>query len=400
MAVNSMTFKQSATLINEVLEQMTGKTSIAPIDESEFVAVGTTLLQQGYDSLNTAISQVLERTIMSARSYKAIYPSLLRDSAQWGGITRKVTILDLEFEDDKAYDAGIINNTTGPDPFVVNRQKAVQFNFYGGTIYELIVTTTEDQLNQAFESSAQFGSFMAALATNIQNQITQKVEAESRIAVNNMIAADIIADGDRVIHLLTEYKADTGNTTITAANYRSAAEFEPFAKWMYGRLNTAIDMLKERSAAHHQNITSYNGAALNKPIMRHTPKEYLNIYLLADFMNHVNSSVLSSVFNNELLTVGSYEKVNYWQSSKAKDSINVKPNVLDEDGLCAAAAEAVNTSGIIGVLFDDEAAGITVKNEGVRSIENPRGRYFNNFHNWAVRYHNDQTENSIVLMLD
>ena len=59
MAVNSMSFKQSATLINEVLEQMTGQTSIAPVDEAEFVAVGTTLLQTGYDALNTAVSQVL-----------------------------------------------------------------------------------------------------------------------------------------------------------------------------------------------------------------------------------------------------------------------------------------------------------------------------------------------------
>ena len=44
MAVNSMTFQQSATLINTLKQQMTGETSIVPVDESEFVAVGTTLL--------------------------------------------------------------------------------------------------------------------------------------------------------------------------------------------------------------------------------------------------------------------------------------------------------------------------------------------------------------------
>ena len=50
--------------------------------------------------------------------------------------------------------------------------------------------------------------------------------------------------------------------------------------------------------------------------------------------------------------------------------------------------------------YYDEALGITVMNEDVRSIENPRGRYFNNWYNWVCRYYNDQTENFIVLVLD
>jgi hypothetical protein len=78
----------------------------------------------------------------------------------------------------------------------------------------------------------------------------------------------------------------------------------------------------------------------------------------------------------------------------------VQPNVLNEHGVCSKAAEAVAQAGVLGILFDDEAIGITVMNEGVRSIENPRGRYFNDFHNFLIRYYNDQTENSMVILLD
>ena len=154
MAVNSMSFKQSATLINDVLKQMTGEEAIAPVDEAEFVAVGTTLLQTGYDALNTAVSQVLSRSIYSSRAYDPIYPSIERDSIQWGGIVRKVTTLDLEFMDDKGYNVADGNGITDCDPFLVNRQKAVQFNWYGGNTKELLVTVTEQQLRQAFSSSA------------------------------------------------------------------------------------------------------------------------------------------------------------------------------------------------------------------------------------------------------
>ena len=398
MAVNSMTFKQSATLLNSIMAQMGGG-SIAAANEAEFVAVATTALQAGYDQLNKAISQVLTKSIYSSRAYSPIYPSLERDTAVWGGIVRKVTILDLDLIDDAAF--SLTDGQTGPDPFLVNKQKAVQFNFYGGNVKELVVTTTEDQLRQAFSSSADFGSFMAAQAQNLINQLNQKLEAESRITVNNMIAAAITADSnERVIHLLTEYKAATGNNTITAANYLSAAEFEPFAKWMYGRLNTLKRFMAERTSMFHANITSYNGAALSKSIMRHTPEEFMNIYMLSEFMDQVDSSALSGIYNEEILQIGNFERVNYWQSIKAPDSINVVANVLQADGSCAATEAAVEATGIVGVLFDYEACGITVIDEGVRSIENPRGRYFNNWYNWTSRWFNDQTENFVVLQLD
>lgn len=398
MAVNSMTFKQSATLLNALMQQMTGEKALTAADESEFVSVATTALQQGYDQLNTAVSQVLTKSIYVSRSYSPIYPSIERDNAVWGGIVRKVTILDLDLIDDQAF--SLTDGQTGPDPFLVNKQKAVQFNFYGGNVKELVVTTTEDQLRQAFSSSADFGSFMAAQAQNLVNQINQKIEAESRATVNNMIAAAISADGDRVIHLLTEYKAATGNNTITAANYLSAAEFEPFAKWFYGRINTQKRFMAERSEKYHAQITSYNGASLAHPIMRFTNDNDMNVFMLSEFMDQVNASALSGIYNEQLLEIGAFERVNYWQSIETPDAIKIVANELQADGTCAASAAAVEESGIIGVMFDRDALGITIIDEGVRSIENPRGRYFNNWYNWTTRWYNDQTENFVVMVLD
>lgn len=399
MAVNSMTFQQSATLLNSVMAQMTGAAQLTATDESEFVAVATTALSAGYDALNKAVSQVLSRSIYSSRAYNPIYPSLERNEERWGGIVRKVTFLDLDFMNDAAF--SLTDGQTGPDPFLVNKQKAVQFNFYGGNVKELVVSITEDQLRQAFSSSADFGSFMAAQAQNLINQLNQKIEAESRIAINNMIAAAVSANSnDRVIHVLTEYKTATGNATITDENYLSDDEFVPFAKWLYGRMNTLKRFMAERTGKYHANITSYNGVSLTKPIMRHTPDQFMNIFMLSEFMDQIDSSALSGIYNEELLEIGSFERVNYWQSIDAPSSISIKANVLQANGSCAATESAVEESGIIGVFFDDEALGITLIDEGVRTIENPRGRYFNNWHNWTSRWYNDQTENFVVLVLD
>lgn len=407
MGVNSFTFKQNSTMLNDIIQQLSGEKQIAAVDEAEFVSVATTALSYGYDPLKTAISQVISKSLWVARAYEAVYPSLERNEEEWGGIVRKVTTLDIDFEDDKGYT--LQNGVSGPDPFVVNMQKAVQFNFYGGNVYELIITTTEQQLKQAFRSSAEFGSFMAAKTVELQNLLEQKIEAESRIAVNNTIAADILADDERVWHVLTDYKAATGNTTITDQNYLSEAEFTPFSKWFYGALRTKKRFLRNRSVKFHQKITDYtykdedgvdHTITLAKPIKRHTPDRFLNTYLLSQFMDQVNSSVLSGVYNKELLDAGNFEYVDFWQAMENPDEIIVQPNVLNEHGVCSKAAEAVAQAGVLGILFDDEAIGITVMNEGVRSIENPRGRYFNDFHNFLIRYYNDQTENSMVILLD
>ena len=400
MAINSMTFNQSATLLNEVVEQMTGVSSIAPIDESEFVRVGTTALQTGYDQLGTAISQVIENNVYGARIYTSQFPSLVRSIQEWGGITRKFTNLDLDYTDSEAYDPAAMATGQSVDPFEINRRVTVQFNFYGGQVEDLIVTYTRDQLKTAFSGSAEFGSFMLMCAQDLANQITQRVEAQSRETILNLIAADIEHNDDRVIHALTEYKAATGNTTITAANYLSEAEFDHFAKWLFGRLKTAKKLLRNRSGKFHTNITSYNGSAISKEIMRFTPESELNIYMLSNFMDQVESSVLAATFHNDLVGTGSYESVDYWQNIDSPDEIDILPNVLQADGTCAAPEAAVNESGIIGFLFDDDACGIVVKNESVESIYNPRGKYLNEFHNTVIRSYNDQTENSIVIMLD
>ena len=163
--------------------------------------------------------------------------------------------------------------------------------------------------------------------------------------------------------------------------------------------------MKERTNKYHANITSYNGVSLTKPIMRHTPAENLNIWMITDFMNQVDSSALSGIYNQQLLSIGGYELVNYWQSIAAPKTVQVVPNILDVDGTCYTPEQEgepvpVTCENVIGILFDDEALGITVMNEDVRSIENPRGRYFNNWYNWVCRYYNDQTENFVVLQLD
>ena len=122
MAVNSMSFDQSATMLNELNSQMTGSKPLAIVDESQFVRVATTLLQTGYDQLGTAIGQVLSRSIHGARLYNSLWPSFVRDEQEWGGIVRKTTNIDLDYQESPAYDPEAMSTGKSVDPFIINRR--------------------------------------------------------------------------------------------------------------------------------------------------------------------------------------------------------------------------------------------------------------------------------------
>ena len=99
-----MSFEQAATLLNAINQQVTGRASIAPTDTSGFVSMATTTLQAGYDPVIQAISQIVGKTIFSVRPYSRKFAGLQVDNQKFGAITRKLSIADKDFENDRYKD--------------------------------------------------------------------------------------------------------------------------------------------------------------------------------------------------------------------------------------------------------------------------------------------------------
>ena len=397
MSVNSMNFEDSSTLLSAVLSQVTGEEQIAPVDEREFVSMGTTALKMGYDPLATAVSQVLSRTVFSIRDYIEQFPNIERDNIEWGGIVRKEIPLDTaDPEETKMFD---LVDGQSVDQYEINKQKSVQLNFYGGTTHDRHTTITREQLKTAFSGSMEFGSFMAMQMTNIYNQIKQTKENETRACILNLIGAKVKADSRNVIYLFDEYKAETGNTTITEANFMSEAEFPAYAKWLYGYVATLKGMLAERTSRYHFNLTHYNGSAV-KPIMRFTRGTELKMFMINKLMKHINTQVLASVYNPEKLDLGDINTVNFWQSIDSPMEVKVKPVYLDADGNIVENDDVpVQLTNVAGILFDRDACGLTVINdEEDMTPFNARGKYWNIWWSWICRWYNDISENCIVLI--
>ena len=393
MPMNTMSFEQAATVLNSIVSQATGKAQLTPTDTSSFVALAKIGLETGYDPLMTAVSQVLTRTIFSVRPYNRKFRGLYADSQRYGNHVRKLQVVDKEFvEDDR------IKLTDGQsiDMYKVRKPEVLQTNFYGESVFSDYVTIYRDQLDVAFTGPDEFSRFIGMVMQNMSDRIEQGHEEMARATIANFIGGKVLGDSANVIHLLDVYDAETGLTS-DAQTIKQPANFAPFAKWLFSWIKTTSSLMSERSVKFHQTFT-IGGVA--KPIMRHTPVEMQKLYLYAKELNDIDASVLSGVFQDRYMQLMDHEMVNYWQAIDSPMAIN-----LDDAGYTssagAATSGAVAENAVLGVLFDEEAAGYTMINNWSSTTPfNSAGGYSNIWYHFTDRYWNDFTENGIVLLLD
>ena len=392
MAVNDLTFNQLSTVLNGIVAQATGTSPITPTNTAEFVTVAQMGLKAGYDVLNTAISQVLSKTIFSVRPYTAKFKSLQMSEQRYGNHVRKLQMLDSSWSND---DRLALVDGESVDQQIVKKPETIQTNFYGSNVYQKQTTVYRDQLDMAFTGPDEFQRFIAMQMQNISDQMEQAHENTARATLANLIGGVIsIGNAPQVIHLLTEYNSVTGLTLDSNTVYQPT-NYAPFMKWVYGRIAAIADMLTERSIVYHANLEG-------KPIMRHTPQNYLNVYLISRAMHDITSRVLADTYHDNFLKLADHETVNYWQSIETPDTINVKPVYFNKaDGSLTTAVEAMTQANIFGVMFDDEAAGyVRVNQWSAPAPFNARGGYQNTFWHFTDRYFNDFTENAVVLLMN
>lgn len=387
---SNLTFNQCATLLNAINAQATGRNDIAPTNTAEFISMATTTLAAGYDPVINAISQVLSKTVFSVRPYNRKFKGLFMDSQQWGNHVRKLQVVDRDAESDNRMN---LEDGAAVDQQTVKKPAVVQTNFYGANVYQRSITIFRDQLDCAFSGPDEFGRFVSMLMQNISDQMEQDHENMARLCLTNFIGAKLKADTGNVIHLVTEYNDVTG-LSLDSNTVKKPENFVPFMKWAYSRIKTLSGLLSERSVKYHMNITG-------KPISRHTPKEKQKLYMYAANVNEVEASVLSSVYHDGYLKGLDFETVSFWQAIDTPMGINVTPSYINETGETVTAAEAVTQSNILGVLFDEEAVGITTVNQwSAPAPFNAKGGYQNTFWHYTDRYFNDLTENGVVFLLD
>lgn len=402
MSVNTLSFQQIATVLNAIVHQATGQQVMTPTNTAEFVSVANTALSLGNDVVMNAITSVLSRTIFSIRPYSAKFAGLEKDLPRWGAYMRKLSIADSDWADDEAYKYPVAYDASGNPPtgdgkmvdqWKIKKPNVLQTNFYGASVFADHISIFEDQLETAFRSPDELGSFLGMIMTNLSNRIEMSRDAVARGLAANMIGALLTENNaDRVVHLLTEYNAQTG-LTLTAQSVYAPDNFPAFMKWVYARVAQISDLMTENSLMFQTVISG-------KPVLRHTPQQNQKIYLYSPARHQMDARVLADAFHDNYLRYADVESVNFWQSIKTPDSVNVTPAYTNTSG-AVVTGEAISHGGIFGLMFDEDAMGYALLDRRmVPTPVNASGLYRNIWVHAKQKVFMDNTEKAVLLLLD
>ena len=377
-----MKVTQIKDLVNSSLKEVNGSSVLLKEDLSNVVDIGKELLNN--DDVDNFVKKLVDRvgkTVFNDRVYQGSAPSVLMDAWEYGSVVEKIDS-DLpkveendswKLEDGKSYDQDIFY------------QPKVSAKFFNSKVtFDIPMSFTKMQVESAFSSPSELNSFISMLMVKTQNAMTVNLDGLIMKTINNFTANVINAKkGMQVVNLLDMYNK-TAQTKATVDNALTSPDFIKFANLM---INTYRDRLTKMS-------TLFNQAGLNK----FTPVDNQHLVILSDLASASKVYLESDTYNQDNVKISNYDTVPYWQGSGTtynfKDTSKI--DVAIKDG--TQTKEVIQT-GILGVLFDTSALGVSCQNPRTTTAVNARAEFYTNFNKYDAMYYNDLNENFVVFMI-
>lgn len=392
-----MDIKQVATLMNGITAEILGEGAVVNEDLSNVVDIGKAIFDNvSYDKYVKTLVDHIGRVIFVDRKYTGGMASLYRDAWEYGAVMEKITGLSLPTAVEN--ESWELTNGASYDPNVFTKPDVAAKFFNKKTTFEVDLSIADKQAKSAFSSAYQLNAFVSMLTNDVDKSLTVKQEGLAQRTINNLIASTIaaefpsVSDGDysnsngvKGVNLLKMYNTQFNpSPALTAANCLYSAEFIRYATLV---ITKTLARMKKIS-------TLFNVGELP----RFTPADKQHLILLSDFKAASDVYLQSDTFNEQFTRLPMAEDVPYWQGSGTAYDLSSISNVHAEVAVGDSTKE-INISGVLGVAFDHDAAGITNLDKRVTSNYNPKAEFTNYFYKVDCGYFNDLNENAVVFFV-
>ena len=378
-----MKITQIKDLVNSSLKEVDGTSVLLKEDLSNVVDVGKDILDK--DDIDNFVKKLVDRvgkTVFNNRVYQGSAPSVLMDAWEYGSVVEKV---DAELPNVEENDSWNLQDGKSYDQDIFYQPKVSAKFFNSKVTFDIPMSFTKMQVKSAFNSATELNSFISMLMTKVQNAMTLHLDGLIMKTINNFAAQVINSNkGLQVVNLLKGYNDQTGQT-LTSAKALTDPNFIKYANLM---INTYRSRISQMS-------TLFNIGGVHK----FTPKENQHLVILSDFASASKVYLESDTYNKQNVQLGSnYDTVPYWQGSgnsyNFADTSSI--DVAIKDG---STTKEVKQSGILGVLFDTSALGVSCQNPRTTTAINARAEFYTNFNKYDAMYYNDLNENFVVFMV-
>jgi hypothetical protein len=389
-----MKITQLHTLMNLTTTEVLGESAVVAEDLSNVVDLGKQIINT--DNVDNYVKKLVNhigKVVFVNRLYSGGVPSVLMDSWEYGSILEKITADMPTATENKSWD---LNDGEDYSPNVFYKPSVSAKFFNSMVTFEIPMSFTEMQVKQSFSSKEQLNGFVSMLTNSIENAMTVKLDALIMRTINHMIAETVHAElatldvidqtetSVKAVNLLKLFNASgisTANLPLTPETAISNPEFIRYATYTIGLYSDRMSKIS----------TLFNVGAKE----RFTPKDMQHIVLLSDFAKASETYLLADMQNPDRVLLPTHESVPYWQGS----GLNYDLSEVSSINVKTANQKDIALSGIIGVIFDRDALGVTNLNRRVTTNYNPKAEFYNNFYKFDAGYYNDLNENFVVFFM-
>lgn len=372
-----MKVSQVYEIMNSVTKATIGDQAVVAEDLSNIVDIGNTIQSvAGIDNYVKSLTDHIGKTIFVNRAYSGSVPSVLMDGWEYGSILEKVSYDGLpeateneswKLEDGKSYDVNVFTQPKASAKFFNKR-----------VTFEVPMSFAERQVKSAFDSASQLNAFFSMIHNAIDKSMTVKVDGLVTRTINNMIAETLHSgSGVKAVNLLAQYNTKF-NQSLTPEACISNPEFIRYASYVIGLYSDRLTKISK--------LFNIGGKD------RFTSKDLQHIVLLSEFEASAKAYLYSDTYHNEFTKLPQAEVVPYWQGSGTDYSFSSTSKIH----VNTASGVEVEQGGILGIIFDRDALGVSNLDRRVTTNYNAKGEFFNNWYKFDAGYFNDMNENFVV----
>ena len=380
---NNMQVKQLKEIVNSATSEVLGKTDVVNEDLSNLVDVGNEIFDT--DNVDNYVKKLIDRigkVIFVNRLYAGGVPSVLMDSWEYGSVVEKISA-DMPEADEN--DSWNLQNgqTYSQDTFYQPKVSAKFFN--SKVTFDVKLSFTTEQVKESFSNVNELNGFISMLETGVKNSMTVKLDGLIMRTINNMTGQILnSANGLQKVNLLTEYNTASGQT-LTANKALMDKDFLKFASLTIKKYQARITKMS----------TLFNAGGK----ARFTTTDNLHTVLLSDFADSAEVYLMSDTYHNDTVSLPNHETVPYWQGSGKSYAFNDISKIDVKIDAGNKTAKQVTQTGILGVMFDTNALGVSNLNQRTTTSYNARAEFYTNYYKMDAGYFNDLNENFVVFYI-
>ena len=380
---NDMKVTQLKDIVNSATSEVLGKTDVVNDDLSNLVDVGNEIFDT--DNVDNYVKKLIDRigqVIFVNRLYAGGVPSVLMDSWEYGSVVEKISA-DMPEADEN--DSWNLQNgqTYSQDTFYQPKVSAKFFN--SKVTFDVKLSFTTQQVKESFSNVNELNGFISMLETGVKNSMTVKLDGLIMRTINNMTGQILnSANGLQKVNLLTEYNTASGQT-LTSDKALMDKDFLKFASLTIKKYQARITKMS----------TLFNAGGK----ARFTTTDNLHTVLLSDFADSAEVYLLSDTYHNDTVSLPNHETVPYWQGSGKSYAFNDISKIDVKIDTGNKTPKAVTQTGILGVMFDTNALGVSNLNQRTTTSYNARAEFYTNYYKMDAGYFNDLNENFVVFYI-